>query len=96
MGGLGFMEILAIVLMLCIVVLCLAGSVSEHYHDNWLQRLGMSVVGVTMVARIGLVVQDAVAAPQSVLLYAGILAFGIGVLVKVRRYARKGAHGTQT
>jgi hypothetical protein len=49
----------------------------------------MSVLGVTLVARIGLVVQEEVAAPESVLLYLGILLFGLGILLKVRKYNGK-------
>jgi len=89
MGDLGFMEFIAIALMLGILALCFWGSVSEKYRDNWVQRLGMSVVGLACVVRIGHVVQDEVAKPQSVLLYAGILIFGLGILLKVRKHCRK-------
>lgn len=74
--------VLAIILMGLTILLCFIGCVSPYYRDNWAQRVGMAGVGIVYSARILKVLENDYAAPESVLMYAAVLLFGLGVAWK--------------
>lgn len=88
------MKTLSILLMLSVSALCFWGCISPRYKDNLLQRIGMSVLGVAFAARAASVYdQGPELTPALVSIAVGILCFGAGVVVKVRKYSRRSLHG---
>lgn len=68
-------------------VACLIGLFSEHYRDNWLQHIGMVLLGIASALKVHQTIERGFASAETALLAIGLAAFATGIAWKVRSFA---------
>jgi hypothetical protein len=80
---------LSIVLNFVIAVLCAWGCVSKYYKDNFGERLGMSLIGMTCIVRAALAQEFRIEERSDIVLEIGILVFALSMFLAKVKLAKK-------
>lgn len=81
---------LTLLALLIVVVLCVAGLFSPHYHDTWLQHVGLIGIGGSAAMLVDLVQQARYVPPAMALMAISMAVFGLGTAYKVWRFRCRG------
>ena len=88
------MNALSIVLSGLLALICMAGTFSHHYRENWLQFAGLVTVAIWATMRAYHALQGAAVNGPELLLEGGALLFSFGTAWKVWRHSARGGEGS--
>ena len=71
--------ITSIILLSLVGLLCLVGVFHPLYKDTLAERIGMSLVGVWCLARVGAKIDDPHTEPVHMMLHVGMAVFAVGM-----------------
>lgn len=80
---------LSILLNALIAAMCFGGSIWPEFKDNFGERMGMVVIGLTCIARIMYATEWEIAERSDVLVQAGVFLYGWGVMCAKLKARRK-------
>ena len=82
-------------LMLSVAALTLLSSLAlvaifyEHYHDNWLQFLGLWGIVIAGGAKVAQILDRDYSSSENTMLYGALACFAFGTALKVRKFRRR-------
>ncbi|MBE7420676.1 MAG: hypothetical protein HS128_23515 [Ideonella sp.] len=88
-------EWLGLAALVGVLTLCVAGLFSSHYHDNWLQFLGLWTIVLADTMRLAWLAErwqwrgELVMSWPMIVLHIGMLMFAVGTACKVWRHRRR-------
>lgn len=87
---------IALASMLILFCLCLVGVFYEGYDDNWLQRFGLSMVGIVSVVNADHLFHTGYVHFPELAMYVGVTLYGLGVAKKVWKFRKETSEQSHT
>nr|WP_297388290.1 hypothetical protein [uncultured Roseateles sp.] len=83
------MMTVALVCLVLTAFLCVAGVFVQVYHDNILQRAGLSLLMLWTFSQMERIIERGWVWPEALFLYVGLALFGLGTAYKVVKHNRR-------
>lgn len=82
------MTFASIAVLLAISIVCIVGSFAPQFHDNTLQRIGMTAIGFSSSVQSIRVYESNEPSVTELTIYIGILVFAAGTFINNHHFVR--------